>query len=110
MTITTKSVRFALSIAAMSMAFSCSNRDEKPTSKALETKTVSNFYAPQTGGQGQSAGGEFTKFNFATGQKSTNEKWDIAFRGTSIIVNGGAKIGIADEPERTGNAAIAIVN
>lgn len=110
MTITTKTVHFALSIATMSLAFSCSNREETPVAKALETKTISNLYAPQTGGQGQPIGGEFKKFNFATGTTTTDDKWDIAFRGTSIIVNGGTKIGISDEPERTGNGAIALVS
>jgi len=73
---------------------------------------VSNLYAPQTGGQGQGPeGGEFTKFDFATGQTTTSATdWDIAFRGTTIIFNGGAVTGSADEPVRNGNSKAYIDN
>ena len=36
--------------------------------------------------------------------------WDIAFLGTTVIVNGGSSTGIAEEPARNGNAAAYIVN
>jgi len=88
---------------------SCNNDDNNATPVA-ETKTVTNLYAPQTGGQGQAVGGEFTKFSFSENAIVTTDNWDIAFRGTTIIVNGGAKIGITDEPERTGTGAVSIVS
>lgn len=88
---------------------SCNNDDDNAT-PVVETKTVSNLYAPQTGGQGQAVGGEFTKFSFSENAIVTTDNWDIAFRGTTIIVNGGAKIGITDEPERTGSGAVSIVS
>ena len=89
---------------------SCSSDDNNDnTIPAVETKTVSNLHAPQTGGQGQPVGGEFTKFSFSQNKVVTDNSWDIAFRGTTIIVNGGAKIGITDEPERKGGASISIV-
>ena len=70
---------------------------------------VENLYAPQEGGQGQPVSGSFTKFDFATGQITTSDTdWDIAFRGTSIIVNGGASLGTTDEPERNGDAGAYI--
>jgi hypothetical protein len=91
---------------------SCSNDDDKKddTIPAVEIKTVSNLSAPQTGGQGQPEGGEFTKFSFSENKIVTNDNWDVAFRGTKIIVNGGAKIGITDEPNRTGSGAVSIVS
>ena len=91
---------------------SCSNDDEDvaPAAVTLETKMFSNLYAPQTGGQGQPVGGAFTKFSFSQNATVTNDSWDIAFRGTTIIVNGGVAIGITDEPTRTGNAAVSIVS
>lgn len=77
----------------------------------IESETVSNLHAPQQGGQGQPVSGEFTKFDFDTGAITTSTTdWDIAFRGTSIIVNGGVSLGTADEPERTGDAALYIVD
>lgn len=102
-----------LSILALTLFItSCSNDDDKKeeTITAVETKTVSNLYAPQTGGQGQPVGGEFTKFSFSENKIVTNDNWDIAFRGTTIIVNGGAKINITDEPERKGSGAVSIVS
>jgi len=73
--------------------------------------TVTNLYAPQTGGMGQPIGGEFTKFDFTTGQITTSTTdWDIAFRGTTIIFNGGLETGSADEPVRNGNSGAYIEN
>ncbi|MEL6916188.1 MAG: IPT/TIG domain-containing protein [Bacteroidota bacterium] len=78
----------------------------------LELGTIENIFAPQTGGQGQGEiGGEFTKFSFDTGAVTQSDTdWDIAFRGTTIAVNGGSVTGTNDEPERNGNAGAAIVN
>lgn len=97
-----------LGIAATVLLTNCNKKEEtpKPTEIAvLEVKTFRNLYAPQTGGNGQPIGGAFKKFSFAKGDTVTDANWDIAFRGTTIIVNGGAKIGLTDEPERTGNGA-----
>lgn len=98
---------------------SCSSDDDNtplpfplPVVVDLPTETVNNLHAPQTGGQGQGGiSGEFTKFSFATGQTTTSDTdWDIAFRGTTIIVNGGESFGTTDEPARNGNAAAYIVS
>jgi hypothetical protein len=86
----------------------CKKKDE-PASQPLEVKTYKNLYAPQTGGMGQPIGGAFTKFSFAKGEIVTDDSWDIAFRGLTILVNGGAKIGLNDEPERTGNASVSML-
>ncbi|MFD1161218.1 HmuY family protein [Hwangdonia seohaensis] len=89
---------------------SCSD-DDSPPLLEVASESVTNLHAPQTGGQGQPVSGTFTKFNFATGQTTTSDtNWDIAFRGTSIIVNGGTTLGTTDEPNRTGNAAVYIAN
>lgn len=75
----------------------------------LISDTMSNLAAPQTGGQGQPVGGPFTKFSFETGDVTDSEtNWDIAFRGTTIAINGGAVTGTADEPTRNGNAGASI--
>lgn len=88
---------------------SCNNDDDNTATPAVVTQTVSNLAAPQTGGQGQPVGGAFTKFSFSQNAIVTNDNWDIAFRGTTIIVNGGDEIGITDEPLRTGIAAVSTV-
>ncbi len=89
--------------------YSCSKDDNNLSDKVASiTGKIENFAAPQTGGQGQPIGGEFSKFSFKTGKKTTDDNWDIAFRGTTIAVNGGEKTGTADEPDRTGNAGASI--
>ncbi|MBK6611106.1 MAG: HmuY family protein [Sphingobacteriales bacterium] len=100
----TKSVFLFLVIC---LAAAC--KKEETLVPVLETKTFSNLYAPQTGGQGQPVGGDFIKFSFLHGTTVTDDSWDVAFRGATILVNGGTLIGIADEPIRTGIGAISIV-
>ena len=88
---------------------SCSDDDD--TILPSISSTFTNLHAPQTGGMGQPIGGDFTKFNFSTGQITTDtQDWDIAFRGTTIIVNGGTKIGLNDEPNRNGAGAVGIAS
>lgn len=73
----------------------------------VASETITNLHAPQEGGAGQGAiSGPFTLFDFETGEITTDPNaWDIGFRGTTIIVNGGESQNTTDEPERTGNAA-----
>ena len=107
-----KTTKFlALLTLVVSITACSSDDDNTPPLLNVETEIVSNLHAPQTGGQGQPIGGDFTKFNFDTGQITTSATdWDIAFRGTAIIVNGGVSLGTVDEPERTGDAAAYIAN
>ena len=53
--------------------------------------------------------GIFTKFSFSEGDTVNHNNWDVAFRGTTLIVNGGEKAH-NDQPNRIGNAAIYIAN
>lgn len=106
-----------LALLALFIGFtSCSNDDNNADSTptpalATQSETITNLHAPQQGGQGQPVSGEFSKFDFATGLITTSEtEWDIAFRGTTIIINGGVSLETTDEPTRTGDAAIYITN
>ncbi|WP_108803561.1 HmuY family protein [Aquimarina sp. Aq107] len=89
-----------------------SNSDDNDDTQALAnlvSETTNNLPAPQEGGQGQPISGEFTLFDLDTGEITTDANdWDIAFRATTIIVNGGVSQGTTDEPSRTGNAAAYI--
>jgi len=51
--------------------------------------------------------GKFEKFSFSEGDTVTHENWDVAFSGTTIIVNGGTSYNVG-QPERIGNAAVYI--
>lgn len=109
----TKFLKLSL-LALFIFTASCSSDDDKDTTPpAVVTTKVSDLPAPQTGGgQAGPASGEFTKFSFSENKIVTTDKWDIAFRGTTIIVNGGAKFNSqdADEPARTGSASVSIVS
>lgn len=76
----------------------------------IVAKKVEDLHAPQSGGRGGvPISGEFVKFNFATGETTTSEsEWDIAFRATTILVNGGSKTDLLNEPERTGQGGAYI--
>ena len=99
-----------LTILIISLAMvSCSDDTDPINTLPVTAETVTNLFAPQQGGQGQPISGPFTYFDFASGQVTNSPtEWDIAFRGTTIIVNGGSSLGTIDEPERSGNAAAYI--
>lgn len=87
------------------------NDDNTPTPAAVEAQLIENLPAPQEGGQGQPVTGEFTKFDFTTGAITTSDTdWDIAFRGTTIAINGGNETGTTDEPTRNGQAGAYIAD
>jgi hypothetical protein len=72
---------------------------------SIEAMIVTNLYAPEFIGNGpnqQSA--NFIKFSFKDQTTTEGDNWDIAFRGTKILVNGGFP-GSNYEPARTGLAA-----
>lgn len=102
-----------LMLAAVGL-WSCESKknDPEPEPLAVESKTMKNLHAPQK--QDRSVNppvfsGDFVKFDFSTGKITTSDTdWDIAFRGTTILVNGGASSGIAEEPKRTGKGAAYI--
>ncbi|SEL36410.1 HmuY protein [Aquimarina amphilecti] len=88
------------------------NSDDNDDTQALAnliSETTNNLPAPQEGGQGQPISGDFTLFDLDTGAITTNtDDWDIAFRATTIIINGGISQGTTDEPSRIGDAAAYI--
>lgn len=92
---------------------SCSNDDDStPTAQLeeIETQTVSNLEATQTSDYSTNPPtitGDYIKFSFETGATTTSDDWDIAFRGTAILINGGTATA-DDQPERVGNAAAYI--
>lgn len=93
-----------LSLLALVMfTASCSNDDKEETIPEVVTTNVINL-------EGPSSASGYTKFSFSENKIVTSDKWDIAFRGTTILVNGGVKGSDATEPERTGVGAVSIVS
>lgn len=106
-----RNLKSILVFAFISILVSSCNRNDEPVLEPVAAKTATNIHAPVSTDRTvnpPSESGEFTKFNLRTGAIVSNDSWDIALRGTSIIVNSGAGIGLADEPERTGNGPLTI--
>lgn len=102
---TTKIVTFLILVTL----FASCDKDDPIVLDPVASKTVSNLYAPLTSNFGEPDAGPFVLFDFETGAETTDlNAWDIGFRGTAIIVNGGVSLGSSGEPDRTGNAAAYI--
>ncbi|WP_026999878.1 HmuY family protein [Eisenibacter elegans] len=99
----------AFTLLCLTTFSACNNKkDEAPP--VLEALLAENIHAPndvidRTTGQVTQAN-PFVKFSFATGQVVTGNNWDIAFKGTTIIINGGNSS--RDTETRSGNAAAVI--
>ncbi|MFV9550846.1 HmuY family protein [Algibacter sp. PT7-4] len=106
-----KSFKF-LSLAILSIImFSCSD-DDAPKLLPVESMQVVNLQAEQTSDYSTNpptVSGDYVRFSFETGSTTTTDNWDVAFRGTTILVNGGSATA-DDQPARTGNAEIYITN
>lgn len=104
---TIKSI-FLITILSLISTSCTKNEDEQ---EPVVSKQALNIYAPVTTDRTvnpPTEAGAFTKFNFELGTEVNNDNWDIAFRGTTILVNGGAKVGLSDEPTRTGIGAVSL--
>ena len=103
----------SIALMALFIGFaSCSSDDnDGPVLAEIESKKVEDLPALEVGSRTPSESGEFTKFDFATGKITTSDTdWDIAFRSTKIIVNGGVSSGLTDEPARNGDAGAYITS
>lgn len=101
-----------LALAVLFLGFTACDDDNDDDTVAVESKTVSNLKAPQSSDYSTNPptiSGDFIKFSFTTGTTTTSDNWDIAFRGSTIIVNGGEAT-TEDQPERTGSAAAYIAS
>ena len=103
-----KTIKF-LTLLLASISFIACDSDSNDLLPVISI-AVEDLHAPQEGGMGQPISGPFTKFDFDTGMETESETdWDIAFRASDIIVNGGASMGTTDEPTRNGDAGAYIV-
>ncbi len=86
------------------LPFLISCGDDDPVLEPTEAMIVVNLEAMTTSGPGEPPAGEFVKFSFSEQDVVEGDNWDIAFRATKILVNGGFAAA-SDEPNRTGIAA-----
>ena len=101
-----------LTLAVLFIGFtSCSSDDDIGTQLLeVESELVSNLQATQSADYTTTPPtitGDYIKFSFETGTTTTGDDWDIAFRGSTIIVNGGEATA-TDQPSRTGNGGAYI--
>lgn len=100
----------ALALVTLLIGFtSCSDDNDKPLLD-IESETYSNLQATQSADYTTTPAtiiGDYIKFSFKTGTITTGNDWDIAFRGSTIIVNGGEATS-SDQPARTADAGVYI--
>ncbi len=86
------------------------NEDEVEQLQPVKTEKIENLHAPATyDHQTREYTGDFVKFSFEQGKIVEDDNWDIAFRATEIIVNGGKEVGnVKGEIPRKGNAALLL--
>ncbi len=98
---TTKCTLAALTVAVATLQVACSDKNETPAPVPVVAQTVRNLPADPTTGVNPATGqpigttGRFTLYNLRDNKTVANtdsatNKWDVGFRGTTIIVNGGA--------------------
>ncbi|UNY99782.1 HmuY family protein [Zhouia spongiae] len=91
---------------------SCSSDDDGASLLDVESESVSNLKATQSADYSTNPPtitGDYIKFSFESGTTVTGDNWDIAFRGTTILINGGASTA-DDQPIRKGNGGAYIAN
>ncbi|MBE7629745.1 HmuY family protein [Tenacibaculum piscium] len=107
-----KIIKSILAVVMISfLTVSCSDNTTDEVLKEVTAKKIINLHAKQSIDytiEPSIASGEFVKFSFKKGKVVTDDTWDIAFRATTILVNGGESTGIKEEPKRTGNASISL--
>jgi len=107
-----KTIKFFTLLTLFITFISCDKEDDTPSLVAVESKAITNLKAEQTSDyttNPPTISGDYIKFSFETGAATTTDNWDIAFRGSTILVNGGEATA-EDQPERTGNAAVYITS
>ena len=100
-------LRIVLSVLSLTLVmFSCSDSEDEVIVQQVASKKIENLHAPGTGTATYT--GAFTKFSFSEGKQVEGDNWDIAFRATQIIVNGGSKGAVSEDIDRSHDAAMVL--
>ena len=93
-----KTILIALTVTTTGIFLTSCDKDEVPAPITVQTKTVSNLHADTIIGisaTGQPYGsGKYTLYSLENNKvidntDSATTKWDIGFRGTTVITNSG---------------------
>ena len=112
----TKTILF-LSMLTIAIGFTACTKDSPDPVETVITETVTELDAQADSTINTNFGlvhfGPYTKFSFSEGGivSDSAENWDIAFRNSKILVNGGVgEITDSAQPNRTGEAAAYIID
>ena len=110
----TKTTLF-LSMLTIAIGFTACTKDSPdPLVETITTATITELdaqaatFTPNPPPAPPTITGDYTKFSFSEGTVVEGDNWDIAFRNTSIIVNGGMASD-ASQPDRTGDGGIYLI-
>jgi hypothetical protein len=116
---TTMKTKLFLSMLTIAIGFTACKKDSPdPVVETVITETVTELDAQadstfNSGTMGLFHFGPYTKFSFSEGGivADSAENWDIAFRNSKILVNGGVgEPQDLEQPNRTGDAAAYIID
>ena len=112
---TTMKTKLFLSMLTIAIGFTACKKDSPdPVVETVITETVTELdataetFVPNPPGP-PIITGDYTKFSFSEGGIVEGDNWDIAFRNSKIIVNGGTDADTS-QPNRTGDAAAYIID
>ena len=104
-----------LSMLTITIGFTACTKDSPDLVETIITDTVTELdataetFIPNPPPAPPTITGDYTKFSFSEGIVVDGDNWDVAFRSTSIIVNGGLSSDVS-QPNRTGNAAVYLID
>ena len=111
----TMKTKLVLSMLTLTVVFTACKKESPAPVDTVITATITELdaqaatFIPSLPPAPPTITGDYTKFSFAEGTVVEGDDWDVAFRSTSIIFNGGMASD-ASQPNRTGNAAVYIID
>ena len=107
--------KLVLSIFTLTIVFTACKKESPAPIDTVITATITELdaqaatFAPNPPPAPPTITGDYTKFSFAEGTVVEGDDWDVAFRSTSIIFNGGVASN-SSQPSRTGKAAVYLID
>jgi len=107
--------KLVLSMLTLAVVFTACKKESPAPVDTVITTTITELdaqaatFIPNPPPAPPTITGDYTKFSFAEGTVVEGDDWDVAFRSTSIIFNGGVASN-SSQPSRTGNAAVYLID
>ncbi|MBC8266385.1 MAG: HmuY family protein [Flavobacteriales bacterium] len=107
--------KLILSMLTLAVVFTACKKENPEVVNTVITATITELdaqaatFLPNPPPAPPTITGDYTKFSFAEGTVVEGDDWDIAFRSTSIVFNGGVASD-SSQPDRIGNAAAYLID